>query len=149
VRWRPTPEAAPQGQAHWQPRDGDHLRREGRAGHAATESENKHDKNAIVVYSRQRVKMGYSSADRTPLSHRAWYDARDVHAVFQLRTPSGGWTRAGFDRAPTLPPGSERQPTVLPSAGLWPDEAPDVGTWIGYRRRNDPPPRPPLRQFGC
>lgn len=88
------------------------------------EPDNKHDENAIAVYSPQGVQMGYVSAERTLLIRRAWGEARDVRAVFQERTPWGAWIRIGFDRDPVVPPESERSPTVQASADWWPDEEP-------------------------
>jgi hypothetical protein len=77
------------------------------------EPENKHDENAIAVYSQGEVQIGYVSAERTLLIHRAWHDAREVYAVFQERTPWGVWLRVGFGRVPTLPPVVTVQPDVV------------------------------------
>lgn len=88
------------------------------------EPENKHDQNAIAVYSKEGVQMGYVSAERTVIIHRAWQDARDVVALFQQRTPWGAWIRIGFDREPTLPPETEQAPTLRPTPDFWPDDDP-------------------------
>jgi hypothetical protein len=88
------------------------------------EPENKADHYAIAVYAKTGIQIGYVSADRTLLIHRAWHDARDVHAVFQERTPWGAWIRVAFDREPMLPPESERPPTLQVSSDWWPDEEP-------------------------
>lgn len=96
----------------------------GRAVDLRPEPENKHDRNAIAVYARTGIQLGYVSADRTPLIHRAWHDARDVHAGFQERTSWGAWIRIAFGREPMLPPESERRPTSLMSPDWWPDEEP-------------------------
>jgi hypothetical protein len=77
------------------------------------EPDNKHDQNAIAVYSPQGVQLGYVSAERTMLIRRAWEDARDVRAVFQERTPWGAWIRVAFDRDPTLPPLVAVQPDLV------------------------------------
>ena len=53
------------------------------------EPENKADENAIAVYAKTGVQLGYVSAERTLLVRRAWGEARDVRAVFQERTPWG------------------------------------------------------------
>jgi len=89
------------------------------------EPENKADEAAIAVYSKGGVQIGYISADRTMLLHRAWGEARDVHALFQQRTPWGAWIRIGFDREPTMPPEAEPLP-VAPAqvADFYPDNDP-------------------------
>jgi hypothetical protein len=86
---------------------------------------NKADASAIAVFAKTGIQLGYVSADRTLLIHRAWHDARDVHAVFQQRTPWGAWIRVGFDRAPAIPPESAKLATEQASQDWWPDEAPD------------------------
>jgi hypothetical protein len=77
------------------------------------EPENRHDENAIAVYSPQGVQMGYVSAERTLLIRRAWQEAREVRAVFQERTPWGVWIRVAFDHDPTLPPLVAVQPDLV------------------------------------
>jgi hypothetical protein len=77
------------------------------------EPESKADENAIAVYAKTGVQLGYVSADRTLLIRRAWGEARDVRAVFQERTPWGAWIRVGFDRDPTLPPLVAVQPDLV------------------------------------
>ena len=85
---------------------------------------NKADANAIAVFARTGIQLGYVSADRTSLIHHAWHDARDVLAIFQQRTPWGAWIRVAFDRVPTLPPETAQQATVSAARDWWPDEPP-------------------------
>jgi hypothetical protein len=69
------------------------------------EPTNKADQNAIAVYSKHGVQMGYISAERTVLLHRAWSEARDVSAIFQRATAYGAVIRVSFDgNIPSLPP---------------------------------------------
>ncbi|WBO22317.1 HIRAN domain-containing protein [Sphingomonas abietis] len=90
------------------------------------EPENTADANAIAVYAKTGVQIGYISADRSILIRQAWAAARDVYAIFQQRTPWGAWLRIGLGREPTLPPASEKQPTVEASRHWWPDGVADV-----------------------
>ena len=87
------------------------------------EPENKHDVNAIAVYSSQGVRMGYVSAERTLLIRRAWGRPRDIRAIFPERTPSGAWLRVAFDRDPTLPAVVAVQPDLVEPDGT--DQSPD------------------------
>lgn len=89
------------------------------------EPENKHDQNAIAVYSTEGVQMGYISADRTVIIHRARQEAREVHALFQQRTAWGAWIRIGIDREPTLPPETEKAPPPpAETLDFYPDDDP-------------------------
>lgn len=98
------------------------------------EPENKHDQNAIAVYSMQGVQMGYVAAERTILIRRAWEETRTVIAIFQERTAWGAWLRVSMDgNIPSLPPLVATQPDlgerdyVDPGAdddGFYPDYIP-------------------------
>ncbi|WBO21995.1 HIRAN domain-containing protein [Sphingomonas abietis] len=90
------------------------------------EPENTADANAIAVYAKTGVQIGYISADRTILIRQAWAAARDVFAIFQERAPWGAWLRIGFDREPTLPPAFEKSPMIQVSRDWWPDEIADA-----------------------
>lgn len=68
------------------------------------EPRNKHDRNAIAVFSSRKVQIGYIVADRTILLHKAWQAARDVRAIFQEPITGGAAIRVAFDRDPVLPP---------------------------------------------
>lgn len=85
---------------------------------------NKADASAIAVFANTGIQLGYVSADRTVLIHRAWHDARDVYAVFQQRTPWGAWIRVAFDQEPILPPESAQTAVAQPLRNWWPDEPP-------------------------
>lgn len=66
------------------------------------EPQNKHDPNAIAVFSSRDVQIGYISAERARQfgEHLRSDQAR---AVFQRRAAFGAWVRVGFDgREPHL-----------------------------------------------
>jgi hypothetical protein len=68
------------------------------------EPTNKADQNAIAVYSDRGVQLGYVSAERTLLVHRAWGEAPTVRAVFQQATAWGCAIRVSFvGNEPVLP----------------------------------------------
>lgn len=73
------------------------------------EPKNKHDANAIAVFSARKVQMGYLSADKTAIIHRAVGEARLPIAIFQEATGWGCWIRVGLGREPTLPPPRPRE----------------------------------------
>jgi hypothetical protein len=96
------------------------------------EPRNPADGNAIKVLSSRGIQMGYISADRTWLIHRAWRSERSVHAIFQGAYPGGCWIRVGFDQIPSLPPApqdaylpdrpsSMARESVDHDPGYWPD----------------------------
>lgn len=68
------------------------------------EPRNRHDANAIAVWSERGVQMGYVPAERAPLiGKRMKEDA--VTAIFQALDGTGAYIRIHFgDGAPTLPP---------------------------------------------
>lgn len=90
------------------------------------EPDNPADENAIAVFSCRDVQIGYVSADRTPLIHKAWRQKRDVAAVFQGAADHGAWIRVAFDgEAPALPvqPSASRHTHGAGSeSDFWPDE---------------------------
>lgn len=88
------------------------------------EPNNPADQNAIAVYSREGVQMGYVSADRTLIIRRAWEEGREVVALFQDRTSWGAWIRVGFDREPTLPPPVPEKPRPRQVGDFFADEDP-------------------------
>lgn len=97
------------------------------------EPTNQQDQNAVAVYSKDGVQMGYVSADRTIIIREALKAERTVHALFQQRTPWGAWIRVGIDREPTLPPEAAPTPPVPQQvADFYPDDDPgfDGVDWI-------------------
>lgn len=97
------------------------------------EPRNPADGSAIKVISSRGIQMGYVSAERTWLIHRAWQEAKVVKAIFQNAYPDGCWLRVGIDEEPVLPPMEKqgfipdrKKPSVPPGAdpdsGFWPDE---------------------------
>lgn len=68
------------------------------------EPKNKHDENAIAVFSCRGVQLGYVTAERAPWIGRMLSNGREVAAVFQAGSSFGGWARVAFDgEVPTLP----------------------------------------------
>lgn len=88
----------------------------------APEPDNPHDGNAVAVYTRREVQIGYFRAERARWVH-AWLNAdHDIVAVFQRATDFGAWIRLSFDG---LPP-------VLTDAMIMPkDEETDWGEQQG------------------
>lgn len=77
------------------------------------EPENKHDENAIAVYSPQGVQMGYVSADRTLMNPSGMgRGARRLRRVSGANAV-GCWIRVAFDRYPALPPLVAVQPDLV------------------------------------
>lgn len=78
------------------------------------EPDNPADEAAIAAYSARGVQLGYLSADKTAIVHRAVREARLPKSMFQATTPWGCWIRVGLGRSPTLPvaraPESQRPP---------------------------------------
>ncbi len=60
------------------------------------EPQNKHDPNAIAVFSSRDVQIGYISADRAQ-QFREQLRGDQTRAVFQRRANFGAWVRVGFD----------------------------------------------------
>jgi hypothetical protein len=97
------------------------------------EPTNKADQNAIAVYSAREVQIGYVSADRTLLVHRAWGEARAVRAVFQEATSWGCAIRVTFDgNEPVLPPPRSAEYGLEPMNDFSPDPEPedDWEDWV-------------------
>lgn len=95
--------------------NGDHVTERGQPLELRPEPGNKADASTIDVFAETDIQLGYVSADRTVLIHRAWHDARGVYAVFQQPTPWGAWIRVAFDREPNLPPESAQTAIAQPS----------------------------------
>jgi hypothetical protein len=91
------------------------------------EPKNKADGNAIMVLSERGVCMGYVSADRTSIIHKAWRRKQVVRAAFQHGEKWGAWIRVGIDCEPDLPVAFD-PPVTFPESqadadpGYWPDE---------------------------
>lgn len=92
------------------------------------EPKNKHDRNAVAVFSCRGVQIGYLSAERAPRLG-ALLSQREVQAVFQRGAPFGAWIRVAFDgEAPVLSAGMlveherRRDDVADPEPGFYPDE---------------------------
>lgn len=69
------------------------------------EPKNKHDPNAIAVFSPQGVQLGYVSAERAPFVGLRIGRGEDVVAIFQGIDAGSAFIRVRFGGgAPTLPP---------------------------------------------
>lgn len=75
------------------------------------EPRNKHDENAIAVFSCRGIQIGYLPAERAPLIGGIIAKDREVRAIFQERTSWGAVIRIAFDgeepRLPRRAPSSE------------------------------------------
>lgn len=67
----------------------------GEAVELRPEPRNKHDRNAVAVFSCRGAQIGYLSAERAPRLG-ALLGQREVQAVFQRPTPFGAWIRVAF-----------------------------------------------------
>lgn len=86
------------------------------------EPKNRHDENAVAVFSERNVQLGYLTAERAPYIGKLIRQGREVVAIFQAATPFGAWLRVAFDgEAPMLPP--DRVVPPVEAEGRWfPDE---------------------------
>lgn len=57
---------------------------------------NKHDRNAVAVFSRKGVQIGYLNADRAPRL-RALLGRTEVQATLARQTASGAWIRIALN----------------------------------------------------
>ena len=94
----------------------------------SSEPHNKHDPNAIAVFSSRDVQIGYISAERARQfgEHLRSDQAR---AVFQRRAAFGAWVRIGFDgKEPHLTsamlaePVEQARPQLDEDPPFYPDE---------------------------
>ncbi|SDA36893.1 HIRAN domain-containing protein [Sphingomonas sp. NFR15] len=75
------------------------------------EPKNKHDPNAISVFSPQGVQIGYMNAERAPYVGLRMGRGEDVTAIFQGIDDGSAFIRVRFGGGvPTLPLASEKQP---------------------------------------
>lgn len=69
------------------------------------EPKNKHDANAIAVFSPRGVQLGYINAERAPYIGSRMSRGEDVEAIFQGMDGGSAFIRVRFGGgAPTLPP---------------------------------------------
>lgn len=90
------------------------------------EPKNPADPRAIAVFSCRDVQLGYLTAERCVLIHKALREGADVTAVFQEKMAFGAKVRVTFDgSAPVLPPPvpgpSSEEPDFYPDPE-WPEE---------------------------
>lgn len=78
----------------------------------APEPKNKHDPNAIAVFSPQGVQLGYVNAERAPYINSRMCRGEDVVAIFQGMDRGSAFIRVRFGGGvPTLPPASDKPPS--------------------------------------
>jgi hypothetical protein len=91
------------------------------------EPRNRHDPNAIAVFSARDVQVGYLSAERAPLVGTRMRRGEEIQAVFQGIRGSVAYVRVRFGSgAPTLPRIAEPLPE-RDEDGFYPD--PDGPEW--------------------
>lgn len=95
------------------------------------EPKNKHDPNAIAIYSARGYQIGYVSAERCVLIGSKLRSGADVSSIFQERTADGGIVRVNLvGEAPTLPKAAQPANQSVwdehadPDYGFYPDEVP-------------------------
>jgi hypothetical protein len=87
------------------------------------EPKNKHDENAIAVFSARGVQLGYLTAERAPRISQLIRQGREVTAVFQAASSFGAWIRVAFDGEEPVPPEQrEWEEPIEPEGGWFPDE---------------------------
>jgi hypothetical protein len=86
------------------------------------EPKNKHDPNAIAVFSPQRVQIGYVSAERAPYINARISRGENVVAIFQGMNGRSAFIRVRFGGgAPTLPlPAGKLPASPQPGGSLEP-----------------------------
>lgn len=89
------------------------------------EPRNKHDENAVAVFSERGVQLGYLTAERAPWIGGKIRAGEPVVAIFQGLAETAAFIRARFDgERPTLPPqrpGADPDPDFVadPDPGIW------------------------------
>lgn len=92
------------------------------------EPRNRHDPNAVAVFSARAVQIGYLSAERAPMIGARMRRGEEVRAIYQGLRGSVGYIRVRFGGgAPTLPPTTEVRSAPV-ADDFYPDpEGPDWG----------------------
>lgn len=89
------------------------------------EPKNPADPRAIAVFSERGVQLGYLTAERVSLIHKAVRDGFEPRAIFQKKASYGAVIRVAFDEEPTLPEDSAGDPWPPPEPDeFWPDYIP-------------------------
>ncbi len=95
------------------------------------EPRNRHDPNAVAVFSARDVQIGYLSAERAPLIGARLRRGEVVRAIYQGMKGAVGYIRVRFGgEAPTLPLKDDRAPSSVgpEQDGFYPDpDGPDWG----------------------
>lgn len=81
--------------------------------HLVPDPKNPADANAIAVFSREGLQMGYITAERAPLVGGWLRNGRAVEAVFQEKTSYGGVIRVALDGTPLELPSVREQQAEL------------------------------------
>lgn len=88
------------------------------------ESQNKHDRWAVAVFSCRGVQVGYVNAEKSAWIGRMIREGREVTAIFQGLTGNVAWCRVAFDgEQPVLPPAApaRHDESVEDGSGFWAD----------------------------
>lgn len=93
------------------------------------EPRNRHDPNAVAVFSARDVQVGYLSAERAPLIGARVRRGDEVQAVYQGMKGAVAYIRVRFGGgAPTLPVVEEPSAAAASAEDFYPDpEGPDWG----------------------
>lgn len=91
------------------------------------EPTNKHDGNAIAIYERGGIQLGYVPAEKCQWLHSTMARGVELVAIFQAETEHGGLVRIGFDHTPALPevddaPARDRFDEDFPPDPVWDDD---------------------------
>lgn len=99
------------------------------------EPNNRHDEQAVAVFSVRNVQLGYLTAERCGRIGAIIRAGREVHAFFQRKTEFGAWIRVAFDgelpivqefreadgRQVNCDEVVDREPVFYPDE-IWPDD---------------------------
>ena len=91
------------------------------------EPKNPADGNAIAIYERGGIQLGYVPADKCQWFHSVMARSVEIIAIFQAHSGAGGFVRIGFDHVPALPeveeaPPRDRFDEDFPPDPIWDDD---------------------------
>lgn len=90
------------------------------------EPENPVDPQAVAIYEKGGIKLGYVPAEKAQWFRSMMSRGIELHAIFQQATDHGGLVRVGFDHQPDLPVSREklinRFDEDFPPDPIWDDD---------------------------
>lgn len=94
------------------------------------EPRNRHDPQAVAVFSPAGIQVGYITAERAPWIGSRIRNGDEVHAIYQGLVEAAGYVRVRVGGGqPSLPPAKHAPPhshlgssAADPDVGFWPDE---------------------------